>query len=241
MGSEMCIRDRDSASSHGSPLGAEILSKLRSNLNWDYEPFEIPDEIYKDWNAVEKGKQLELDWEEKCAELRNANPSKAGLFDRLVNNELPKDFDKKFDAFLDELSLNTDSVASRKASQIVLERMTELLPEMIGGSADLTGSNNTNTKVSVALSDDFSGNYIYYGVREFGMNAVMNGMALHGGIIPYAGTFLVFMDYGRNAVRMSALMGIRTIYVFSHDSVALGEDGPTHPVSYTHLTLPTNR
>jgi len=226
---------QDSASSHGAALGAEILSKLRSNLNWDYEPFEIPDEIYKDWNAVEKGKQLELDWEEKCAELRNANPSKAELFDRLVNNELPKDFDKKFDAFLDELSSNTDSVASRKASQIVLERMTELLPEMIGGSADLTGSNNTNTKASVALSDDFSGNYIYYGVREFGMNAVMNGMALHGGIIPYAGTFLVFMDYGRNAVRMSALMGIRTIYVFSHDSVALGEDGPTHqPIE--HLT-----
>ena len=148
---------------------------------------------------------------------------------------MPENFDDDFNKFIEELSSNSDSLATRKSSQIVLEFLQANLPELIGGSADLSGSNNTNTKHSIDINSNDDGNYIYYGVREFGMNAVMNGMALHGGLIPYSGTFLVFMDYGRNAVRMAALMGIRVIFVFSHDSIALGEDGPTHqPIE--HLT-----
>ena len=143
----------------------------------------------------------------------------------------------KFDSFIKELTKNENALATRKSSQIVLEFLQSNLPELIGGSADLSGSNNTNSKSSISLNENADGNYIYYGVREFGMNAVMNGMALHGGVIPYAGTFLVFMDYGRNAVRMAALMGIRVIFVFSHDSIALGEDGPTHQPIEHLITL----
>ena len=153
---------------------------------------------------------------------------------RLIKGEMPNNFDSDFDKFIDGLSSNSDSLATRKSSQIVLEFLQANLPELIGGSADLSGSNNTNTKNSKDINSNDDGNYIYYGVREFGMNAVMNGIALHGGLIPYSGTFLVFMDYGRNAVRMASLMGIRVIFVFSHDSIALGEDGPTH-LSLIHI------
>ena len=226
---------QDSESSHGSPLGEDALDELRKNLNWSYGPFEIPKSVYKDWDFKEKGEALENSWSEICEEHEREDPEKAGLLKRLVSGDFPKGFFQAFENHIEDLQENTDAVATRKCSQIVLEFLKEQLPELVGGSADLSGSNNTITKSSIAINSDSSGNYIYYGVREFGMNAIMNGMSLHGGIIPYGGTFLVFMDYGRNAVRMSALMGIRTIYVFSHDSVALGEDGPTHqPIE--HLT-----
>ena len=159
---------------------------------------------------------------------KDSAPEKYDLLQRLMVDRLPETFDHDFNSFVSKLAEKTDDIATRKASQIILEELTNKLPELIGGSADLSGSNNTNTSKSISITDDPSGNYIFYGVREFGMNAIMNGISLHGGLIPYAGTFLVFMDYGRNAVRMSSLMGIRTIFVFSHDSIALGEDGPTH-------------
>ena len=226
---------QDSESSHGAPLGEDALDELRKNLKWSYEPFEIPKSVYEDWDFKEKGKTLEQNWKEICREHEKEDPEKARLLERLASGDLPEGFFQAFDNHIGDLQENTDPVATRKCSQMVLEFLKEELPELVGGSADLSGSNNTITKSSIAINSDSSGNYIYYGVREFGMNAVMNGMSLHGGIIPYGGTFLVFMDYGRNAVRMSALMGIRTIYVFSHDSVALGEDGPTHqPIE--HLT-----
>ena len=226
---------QDSESSHGAPLGEDALDELRKNLKWSYRPFEIPKSVYADWDFKEKGKILENNWNKICEEHEKEDPEKARLLKRLASGGLPEGFFQTFDNHIGDLQENTGSIATRKCSQIVLEFLKEELPELVGGSADLSGSNNTITKSSIAINLDSSGNYIYYGVREFGMNALMNGMSLHGGIIPYGGTFLVFMDYGRNAVRMSALMGIRTIYVFSHDSVALGEDGPTHqPIE--HLT-----
>ena len=226
---------QDSESSHGAPLGEDALDELRKNLKWSYRPFEIPKSVYADWDFKEKGKILENNWNKICEEHEKEDIEKACLLKRLASGGLPEGFFKAFENHIGDLQGNTDSIATRKCSQIVLEFLKEELPELVGGSADLSGSNNTITKSSIAINSDSSGNYIYYGVREFGMNALMNGMSLHGGIIPYGGTFLVFMDYGRNAVRMSALMGIRTIYVFSHDSVALGEDGPTHqPIE--HLT-----
>jgi len=226
---------QDSEASHGAALGEEAMTALRKNLDWPYEPFEIDKEIYDSWNAVEKGTALEKEWDDLCKKFSELEPDKSDLMQRLAEGEMPKNFDDDFNKFIEELSSNTDSLATRKSSQIVLEFLQANLPELIGGSADLSGSNNTNTKHSIDINSNDDGNYIYYGVREFGMNAVMNGMALHGGLIPYSGTFLVFMDYGRNAVRMAALMGIRVIFVFSHDSIALGEDGPTHqPIE--HLT-----
>ena len=226
---------QDSESSHGAPLGEEALAELRKNLDWEYKPFEIPESVYADWDFKEKGKNLEENWKAICADHAKNDPEKAALLKRLVSGDLPENFMEAFDNHIEVLKENNDSIATRKCSQMTLEFLKEHLPELIGGSADLSGSNNTITKASLSVNSNSSGNYIYYGVREFGMNAIMNGMSLHGGIIPYGGTFLVFMDYGRNAVRMSALMGIRTIYVFSHDSVALGEDGPTHqPIE--HLT-----
>ena len=226
---------QDSESSHGAALGQEALSILRQNLSWPYEPFELDDEIYENWDAKEAGSAKEAEWASICDQLKAEDPKKFDLLHRLSSETMPEDFDQKFDKFISDLAQNQDSLATRKSSQMVLEFLQAHLPELIGGSADLSGSNNTISKSSVSLNENDNGNYIYYGVREFGMNAVMNGMALHGGVIPYAGTFLVFMDYGRNAVRMAALMGIRVIFVFSHDSIALGEDGPTHqPIE--HLT-----
>ena len=226
---------QDSEASHGAPLGKEAMATLRKNLDWPYKPFELDKQIYDSWNAVEKGIALEKEWDNLCEKFAKSEPDKFDLMQRLIRGEMPDNFDSDFDKFIDGLSSNSDSQATRKSSQIVLEFLQANLPELIGGSADLSGSNNTNTKNSIDINSNDDGNYIYYGVREFGMNAVMNGMALHGGLIPYSGTFLVFMDYGRNAVRMASLMGIRVIFVFSHDSIALGEDGPTHqPIE--HLT-----
>ena len=219
---------QDSEASHGAALGKEAMTALRKNLNWPYAPFEIDKEIYNSWNAVEKGIAFEKEWDDLCEKFLESEPDKYNLMQRLAKAEMPENFDDDFYKLLKKLSSNSDSLATRKSSQMVLEFLQANLPELIGGSADLSGSNNTNTKYSVDINSNDDGNYIYYGVREFGMNAVMNGMALHGGLIPYSGTFLVFMDYGRNAVRMAALMGIRVIFVFSHDSIALGEDGPTH-------------
>ena len=231
---------QDSESSHGAPLGEDALNELRKNLNWSYGPFEIPESVYEDWDFKEKGKILENNWKEICEEHEKQDPEKARLLKRLASGDLPEGFFQAFNNHIVDLQEKTDSIATRKCSQIVLEFLKEQLPELVGGSADLSGSNNTITKLSTAINSDPSGNYIYYGVREFGMNAIMNGMSLHGGIIPFGGTFLVFMDYGRNAVRMSALMGIRTIYVFSHDSVALGEDGPTHqPIEHLNTLRST--
>ncbi len=226
---------QDSESSHGAALGPEILAELRKNLAWPYEPFELDEDIYQSWDARAEGNAKEEEWNSLCEQLKRDEPKNYELLKRLSSDKLPDEFDLKFNDFIKELAQNESALATRKSSQIVLEFLQENLPELIGGSADLSGSNNTISKSSVALNENEDGNYIYYGVREFGMNAVMNGMSLHGGVIPYAGTFLVFMDYGRNAVRMAALMGIRVIFVFSHDSVALGEDGPTHqPIE--HLT-----
>ena len=226
---------QDSEASHGAALGKEAMATLRKNLDWPYKPFELDKQIYDSWNAVEKGIALEKEWDNLCEKFAKSEPDKFDLMQRLIRGEMPDNFDSDFDKFIDGLSSNSDSLATRKSSQIVLEFLQANLPELIGGSADLSGSNNTNTKNSIDINSNDDGNYIYYGVREFGMNAVMNGMALHGGLIPYSGTFLVFMDYGRNAVRMASLMGIRVIFVFSHDSIALGEDGPTHqPIE--HLT-----
>ena len=226
---------QDSEASHGAALGKEAMAALRTNLEWPYKPFELDKQIYDSWSAVEKGIAFEKEWDDLCKEFAESEPEKFDLMQRLIKGEMPDNFDANFDKFIDALSTNSDSLATRKSSQIVLEFLQANLPELIGGSADLSGSNNTNTKNSIDINSNDDGNYIYYGVREFGMNAVMNGMALHGGLIPYSGTFLVFMDYGRNAVRMASLMGIRVIFVFSHDSIALGEDGPTHqPIE--HLT-----
>ena len=226
---------QDSEASHGAALGEEAMTALRKNLDWPYAPFEIDKDIYDSWNAVEKGTVLEKEWDDLCKKFSELEPDKSDLMQRLIEGEMPENFDDDFNKFIEGLSSNSDFLATRKSSQMVLEFLQANLPELIGGSADLSGSNNTNTKHSIDINSNDDGNYIYYGVREFGMNAVMNGMALHGGLIPYSGTFLVFMDYGRNAVRMAALMGIRVIFVFSHDSIALGEDGPTHqPIE--HLT-----
>ena len=221
-------KKQDSESSHGAALGPEIIKELRENLQWPHPEFFIPKNIYSEWDATERGKALELEWEALKDKFKDSAPEKYDLLQRLMVDRLPETFDHDFNSFVSKLAEKTDDIATRKASQIILEELTNKLPELIGGSADLSGSNNTNTSKSISITDDPSGNYIFYGVREFGMNAIMNGISLHGGLIPYAGTFLVFMDYGRNAVRMSSLMGIRTIFVFSHDSIALGEDGPTH-------------
>ena len=221
-------KKQDSESSHGAALGPEIIKELRENLQWPHPEFFIPKNIYYEWDATERGKALELEWEALKDKFKDSAPEKYDLLQRLMVDRLPETFDHDFNSFVSKLAEKTDDIATRKASQIILEELTNKLPELIGGSADLSGSNNTNTSKSISITDDPSGNYIFYGVREFGMNAIMNGISLHGGLIPYAGTFLVFMDYGRNAVRMSSLMGIRTIFVFSHDSIALGEDGTTH-------------
>ena len=221
-------KKQDSESSHGAALGPQIIEELRENLQWPHPEFFIPKNIYSEWDATERGKSLESEWEALKDKFKDSAPEKYDLLQRLMADRLPETFDHDFNSFVSKLAEKTDDIATRKASQIILEELTNMLPELIGGSADLSGSNNTNTSKSISITDDPSGNYIFYGVREFGMNAIINGISLHGGLIPYAGTFLVFMDYGRNAVRMSSLMGIRTIFVFSHDSIALGEDGPTH-------------
>ncbi len=215
---------------HGAPLGGDEVALVRKTLGWTHEPFTVPEEVYAGWNAEAKGASAESDWQEKLAAYRQAHPELAAEFERRVlKGELPKDFAAKADAFIRECHEKNEKVASRKASQNTIEAFGKLLPELLGGSADLAGSNLTLWSGSRPVTaGDASGNYIYYGVREFGMTAISNGLAVHGGFIPYSGTFLMFMEYARNAVRMSALMKLHNVLVYTHDSIGQGEDGPTH-------------
>jgi transketolase len=202
---------------------------VRDKLNWKYEPFEIPDSIYSKWNAVEKGVQAESQWQEKFNEYQSKHPELAAEFERRTQNQLPDTWQKDAQKVIQHAIDEKKSVATRVASQIALDGFAKLLPELAGGSADLTPSNNTWWSGSKDLvKTDWSGNYIRYGVREFGMSAINSGMALHGGFIPYSATFLVFSDYARNALRVAALMKLRSIFIYTHDSIGLGEDGPTH-------------
>ncbi|WP_235012023.1 transketolase, partial [Spiribacter roseus] len=214
---------------HGAPLGDDEIQASREFLGWDHPPFEIPDSVYDRWDARARGNAAEAQWRQTLAAYREAHPELAADFERRMAGELPSTFAAHAQAFIEKAQAEGGDDASRKHSQAVLNGFGPHLPELTGGSADLTGSNNTWWKDCSAVSaEDPGGNYLFYGVREFGMTAIMNGMALHGGLIPYAGTFLVFSDYARNAVRMAALMGVRSILVYTHDSIGLGEDGPTH-------------
>ena len=215
--------------SHGAPLGEDEIIASREFLGWKGEAFEIPADIYSQWDGKEKGKQLEANWDEKFAAYANAHPELAAEFKRRTSSELPADWSEKSQEYIEQLQANPANPATRKASQNALNAFGPLLPEFMGGSADLAGSNLTIWDGSKGLeAKDASGNYIYYGVREFGMSAIMNGIALHKGFIPYGATFLMFMEYARNAVRMAALMKVPSIFVYTHDSIGLGEDGPTH-------------
>ena len=218
-----------SESSHGSPLGGDEVAATRIALDWPHEPFVIPEDIYAGWNAQDKGAAAEQAWNESMAAYAQAHPELAGELKRRLTGELPADFSDKAQAYISQCQADGESIASRKASQNCLNAYGPLLPELLGGSADLAASNLTLWSGSKGVSrTDASGNYLYYGVREFGMAAIMNGIALHGGFINYGATFLIFMEYMRNAVRMSALMKQQSIFVFTHDSIGLGEDGPTH-------------
>lgn len=214
---------------HGSPLGNDEIAAARAFLKWDHAPFVIPDDIAAEWNAQEKGAKLEADWAAKFAAYEAAHPTLAAEFKRRTAGELPANWAAESAKIIETLQANPAKIATRKASQNSLEAFGKLLPEFMGGSADLAPSNLTMWSGSKSLTnDDASGNYIHYGVREFGMSAIMNGIALHGGFIPYGATFLMFMEYARNALRMAALMKQRAIFVYTHDSIGLGEDGPTH-------------
>ena len=219
-----------SASSHGAPLGEDEVKLTRKELGWEWdEPFFVPQEIYKAWDHSEQGAALEAEWNALFESYKKAYPAEADEFIRRLNGDVPAGWETKFDALTAQWQKEGIKVASRKASQMVLEHLGPDLPEMVGGSADLAPSNLTFWEGSkVITGDDASGNYLHYGVREFAMSAIANGLALHGGIHPYTATFLIFMEYARNAVRMSALMGLRTTYIYTHDSIGLGEDGPTH-------------
>lgn len=219
---------------HGAALGEAEIAAARPHIGWHHAPFEIPDEIYSAWDARDKGKQLEDEWNQKLAEYANKYPSEAAEFKRRMAGELPANWVSHVEAVVNEVNGKAETIASRKASQNAIEGLAPILPELIGGSADLAGSNLTLWSGSKGVSRETGGNYVYYGVREFGMSAMMNGMSLHGGLIPYGATFLMFSEYARNALRMAALMKIRNLFVFTHDSIGLGEDGPTHqPVEQT--------
>lgn len=214
---------------HGAPLGDAEIALTRAALNWNHGPFEIPADIYAEWDAKEAGRAVEAEWDQRFAAYSAAFPTEANELVRRLSGELPADFSEKASAYIAEVAAKGETIASRKASQNALNAFGPLLPEVLGGSADLAGSNLTLWKGCKGVTaEDASGNYMYYGVREFGMTAIMNGVALHGGLVPYGATFLMFMEYARNAVRMSALMKQRVIHVYTHDSIGLGEDGPTH-------------
>ena len=214
---------------HGAPLGNDEIALTRTALNWNHGPFEIPADIYAEWDAKQAGAAVESEWDKRFAAYAAEFPELAAELTRRLSGQLPADFDAKASAYIAEVAAKGETIASRKASQNTLNAFGPLLPELLGGSADLAGSNLTLWKGCKGVSaEDASGNYVYYGVREFGMSAIMNGVALHGGLVPYGATFLMFMEYARNAIRMSALMKQRVIYVFTHDSIGLGEDGPTH-------------
>ena len=225
-------------SSHGAPLGDEEIIAMREQLDWAYPAFEIPENIYQGWSAVDRGQQAQRKWQSVFDAYKQENSELALEFARRMAGGLPVDWHEHADSVNNQTNEAAQTVATRKASQFALNGFGPLLPELIGGSADLTGSNYTNWSVCNPISNDnASGNYIYYGVREFGMCAINNGLALHGGFIPYGGTFLMFSEYARNALRMAALMGIQSICVFSHDSIGLGEDGPTHQAVEQAATL----
>ncbi|MGC0154024.1 transketolase [Chromobacterium vaccinii] len=219
---------------HGSPLGAGEIAAARDLLKWPHAPFEIPSEIYAEWSARDKGAVAEIEWQKRFDAYRAAHPQLAAEFERRMAGELPGAWAETQAAAIAKIADAAQTVATRKASQIALEAFSPSLPEFVGGSADLTGSNLTNWSGSKWLDGEGGGNYISYGVREFGMSAIINGMTLHGGLRPYGGTFLMFSEYARNALRMASLMKINPIFVFTHDSIGLGEDGPTHqPVEQT--------
>ncbi|WP_220453490.1 transketolase, partial [Serratia odorifera] len=214
--------------SHGAPLGEAEVAATREQLGWKYAAFEIPQDIYAQWDAKEAGQAKEAAWNDKFAAYAKAFPELAAEFKRRMNGELPANWQAEAKKVVEQLQANPANIASRKASQNALEAFGKLLPEFLGGSADLAPSNLTLWSGSKSLGDDLAGNYIHYGVREFGMTAITNGIALHGGFLPYSATFLMFVEYARNAVRMAALMKIRNVFVYTHDSIGLGEDGPTH-------------
>jgi transketolase len=216
------------AKAHGEALGADEVAATRAAIGWPHPQFEVPQSVYDGWDARKKGAALEQAWNGKLAAYEKAHPALAREFRRRMAGELPEDWGKRCRGLLEKLTGKAESIATRKASQNAIEELAPALPELVGGSADLTGSNLTQWSGSKAIGPGGGGNYVFYGVREFGMSAAMNGLALHGGIIPYGGTFLTFSDYSRNALRMAALMKIRSIFVFTHDSIGLGEDGPTH-------------
>ncbi|WP_146866417.1 transketolase, partial [Aliivibrio fischeri] len=214
---------------HGAPLGAEEIAATKAQLGWEYSAFEIPADVYAGWDAKEVGAEKEAAWNAKFDAYAAAHPELAAEYKRRVNGDLPAEWEEKANAIIADLQVNPANIASRKASQNALEAFGAMLPEFMGGSADLAPSNLTMWSGSKSLeANDFSGNYIHYGVREFGMTAIMNGIALHGGFVPYGATFLMFMEYARNAMRMAALMKVQNIQVYTHDSIGLGEDGPTH-------------
>jgi len=214
--------------SHGAALGEQEVALTRQKLGWHYPPFEIPKEIYQQWDAKEAGAQREKSWDDKFAAYKEAHPELAQEFTRRLSGEMPANWSSEVQKFVEELQANPQKIASRKASQNTLEVFGKLLPEFLGGSADLAPSNLTIWSGSKSIKEDTAGNYIHYGVREFGMTAIGNGIAHHGGFVPYTATFLMFVEYARNAVRMAALMKARQVLVYTHDSIGLGEDGPTH-------------
>jgi transketolase len=214
--------------SHGAALGEKEVAATRLNIGWNHPPFEIPADVYAGWDARGKGAVREAEWNAKFAAYSKTFPGEAAEFMRRMSGDLPKNWRRHADGVLAKVNEKAETIASRKASQNMIEALAPALPELVGGSADLAGSNLTLWSGSKGVGRGGGGNYIYYGVREFGMSAIMNGMTLHGGLIPYGGTFLTFSDYSRSALRMAALMKIRSLFVFTHDSIGLGEDGPTH-------------
>jgi transketolase len=222
---------------HGAPLGEDEIAATRDNIGWSHPPFVVPDEIYAGWNARDKGARAEQEWNARFAAYKKAHPELAAEFERRMAGKLPDNWDAKAAEFIAAVDKKSETIASRKASQNALNGYGPMLPELLGGSADLAGSNLTLWSGSKDINKGNGGNYIYYGVREFGMSAIMNGIALHGGFIPYGATFLMFSEYARNALRMAALMRVHSIFVYTHDSIGLGEDGPTHQAVEQTATL----
>ena len=218
----------NTGAAHGAPLGADEIAATRAAIGWSHAPFHVPEQVYAGWDARDAGKRAEKAWQRRFNAYKKAHPAEAAEFERRMAGKLPDSFDAAAQRVVEEFDQKGETLATRRASQLVLDAFKLALPELIGGSADLTGSNLTMAKTSKAVGTEGGGDYVFFGVREFGMAAVMNGLALHGGLIPYGGTFLVFSDYARNAIRLAALMGAHVIHVFTHDSIGLGEDGPTH-------------
>ncbi len=223
----------NTGAAHGAPLGADEIAATRTAIGWTHAAFHVPDSVYAGWDAKDAGSRAEKAWKRRFNAYKKEFPAEAAELERRMAGQLPGTFGDAARQLIDEFNAKGETLATRRASQLVLDAFVPALPELVGGSADLSGSNLTMAKTSKAVGKDGGGNYVFYGVREFGMAAVMNGLAVHGGFIPYGGTFLVFSDYARNALRVASLMGAHAIYVFTHDSIGLGEDGPTHqPVEH---------